>query len=136
RRPHDRRRRRADVADVALVARAAGLNVRAPASDERLQRTRGRRAMADASERNAADALIVGAGPVGLTAAIALTMHGVRCRIVDRNAARTDKSKALVLWSRSLELLDDLGGAAPFVDAGTRGHGASLYAGAKRLVHA
>jgi 2-polyprenyl-6-methoxyphenol hydroxylase-like FAD-dependent oxidoreductase len=92
--------------------------------------------MADASERNAADALIVGAGPVGLTAAIALTMHGVRCRIVDRNAARTDKSKALVLWSRSLELLDDLGGAAPFVDAGTRGHGASLYAGAKRLVHA
>jgi len=80
--------------------------------------------------------LVVGAGPVGLTAALALTRQGVRCRIVDRNAARTDKSKALVLWSRSLEVLDGLGGAGPFLAAGMRAHGASLYGGGRRLVHA
>ena len=90
--------------------------------------------MADAT--NTEDVLIVGAGPVGLTAALALTRHGVRCRIVDRNACRTDKSKALVLWSRTLELLDGLGGAERFVDAGMRAHGASLYGHGKRLVHA
>ena len=82
------------------------------------------------------DVLIVGAGPVGLTAALALTRNGVRCRIVDRNESRTDKSKALVLWSRTLELLDGLGGAGRFLDVGIRAHGASLYGHGKRLVHA
>jgi 2-polyprenyl-6-methoxyphenol hydroxylase-like FAD-dependent oxidoreductase len=92
--------------------------------------------MSDTGASGAADVLVVGAGPVGLTAALALTRHGVRCRIVDQNAARTDKSKALVLWSRSLEILDGLGGAGPFVAAGMRAHGASLYAEGRRLVHA
>ncbi|MBY0278594.1 FAD-dependent monooxygenase [Candidatus Binatia bacterium] len=86
--------------------------------------------------QESADVLIVGAGPVGLTAALALTRNGVSCRIVDRNAARTDKSKALVLWSRTLELLDGLGGVERFLDAGMRAHGASLYGHGKRLVHA
>ena len=40
--------------------------------------------------------LIVGAGPVGLTLANELVRHGVAVRIVDKAAARTDKSKALV----------------------------------------
>ena len=50
--------------------------------------------------------LIVGAGPVGLTLATELARYGVSVRIVDRAPHRTDKSKALVLWSRTLELLD------------------------------
>lgn len=91
--------------------------------------------MADET-KNMGDVLIVGAGPVGLTAALALTRNGMRCRIVDCNECRTDKSKALVLWSRSLELLDGLGGAGRFVDLGIRAHGASLYGHGKRLVHA
>ena len=53
--------------------------------------------------------LIAGAGPVGLTLANELVRHGISVRIVDKNAERTDKSKALVLWSRSLELFDDAG---------------------------
>ena len=80
-----------------------------------------------ADEGTEGEVLIVGAGPVGLTAALALTRNGVRCRIVDRNESRTDKSKALVLWSRTLELLDGLGGAGRFLDVGIRAHGASLY---------
>lgn len=82
-----------------------------------------------------AEALVVGAGPVGLALAIELERHGVACRIIDRNEQRTDKSKALVLWSRSLEILDDMGGAAPFVAAGMPGHGMSLYDRGKRLLH-
>jgi 2-polyprenyl-6-methoxyphenol hydroxylase-like FAD-dependent oxidoreductase len=63
--------------------------------------------------------LIVGAGPVGLTLACELTRYKVPLRIVDKAAQRTDKSKALVLWSRTLELLDRGDqGAAPFVEAG------------------
>jgi len=92
--------------------------------------------MAEETAKLAADVLIVGAGPVGLTTALALTQHGVPCRIIDRNAERTDKSKALVLWSRSLEILDDLGGATPFLAAGMRAHGASLYGNGMRLVQA
>jgi 2-polyprenyl-6-methoxyphenol hydroxylase-like FAD-dependent oxidoreductase len=73
------------------------------------------------------DALVVGAGPVGLTVAAELARHEVRCRIVDRSAAPSDKSKALVLWPRTLELLD-LGGAAdPFVAAGLPVHVARLF---------
>ena len=55
------------------------------------------------------DVLIVGAGPVGLTMAAALNQHGLSCRLIDKAAAPTDKSKALVVWSRTLELLDNLG---------------------------
>jgi len=50
--------------------------------------------------------LIAGAGPVGLTLANELTRYGIGVRIVDPAAERTDKSKALVLWSRTLELFD------------------------------
>jgi 2-polyprenyl-6-methoxyphenol hydroxylase-like FAD-dependent oxidoreductase len=63
--------------------------------------------------------LIVGAGPVGLTLACELTRYRVPVRIVDKAAQRTDKSKAIVLWSRTLELLDRGDrGSAPFVEAG------------------
>jgi 2-polyprenyl-6-methoxyphenol hydroxylase-like FAD-dependent oxidoreductase len=62
--------------------------------------------------------LIVGAGPVGLTLAIELARFGVPFRIIDKAAQRTDKSKALVMWSRSLELLEPSGVSHQLVDAG------------------
>ena len=43
----------------------------------------------------AVDVLIVGAGPVGLTMAAALTSQGMTCRIIDKAPAPSDKSKAL-----------------------------------------
>jgi 2-polyprenyl-6-methoxyphenol hydroxylase-like FAD-dependent oxidoreductase len=67
--------------------------------------------------------LIVGAGPVGLTMASELARYGIPVRIIDKAAHRTDKSKALVVWSRTLELLDRGGGSAPFIDAGFKTDG-------------
>ena len=75
--------------------------------------------------------LISGAGPVGLTLANELVRHGISVRIVDKSAARTDKSKALVLWSRTLELFDDAGYAKDFMSSGMQGHGAQISTGKK-----
>src|ERR1700754_516869 len=75
--------------------------------------------------------LIVGAGPVGMTMASELVRYGVPVRIIDKAAQRTDKSKALVVWSRTLELLDRGGGSAPFVDAGFKAEAVNFIAGDK-----
>ncbi|MGC2402905.1 MAG: FAD-dependent monooxygenase [Acidobacteriaceae bacterium] len=64
------------------------------------------------------DVLIAGAGPVGMTMAIELARYGVAVRIVDKAPERTDKSKALVIWSRTLELLERSGCTAVLIDAG------------------
>jgi 2-polyprenyl-6-methoxyphenol hydroxylase-like FAD-dependent oxidoreductase len=79
------------------------------------------------------DALIVGAGPVGLTMAAELSRHGLRCRLIDKSPTATDKSKALVLWSRSLELLAGAGAVEPFLAAGMRVLRAGLHRGSERL---
>lgn len=81
--------------------------------------------------------LIVGAGPVGLTLAASLRRLGVPVRIVDTQPARTDKSKALVVWSRTLELLDiEADGCADaFIAAGLEGTGARMFANGRELFH-
>jgi 2-polyprenyl-6-methoxyphenol hydroxylase-like FAD-dependent oxidoreductase len=76
-----------------------------------------------------ASVLIAGAGPIGLTMANELARYGVAVRIVDKAAARTDKSKALVLWPRTLELLLHGGYVEPFLKAGNVAHGAQLSDG-------
>ncbi len=83
----------------------------------------------------AVEVLIVGAGPVGLTMAAALTQHGVPCRIIDKAAVPSDKSKALVVWSRTLELLDNLDLAETFVRNGMKATAVSIYGKGTRLVH-
>ena len=75
--------------------------------------------------------LVVGAGPVGMTMASELARYAVSVRIVDKAAERTDKSKALVIWSRTLELLDRGGGSAPFVEAGFKAQAVNIIAGDK-----
>ncbi|MFC9927156.1 FAD-dependent monooxygenase [Streptomyces sp. NPDC127190] len=56
--------------------------------------------------------LVVGAGPVGLTAATELLRREVPVRCVDRAPGPSPLSKALAVWPRTLELLRRLGGAA------------------------
>jgi 2-polyprenyl-6-methoxyphenol hydroxylase-like FAD-dependent oxidoreductase len=75
--------------------------------------------------------LVVGAGPVGMTMACELARYGISVRIIDKAAQRTDKSKALVVWSRTLELLDRGGGSAPFIDAGFKAKAVNFIAGDK-----
>jgi hypothetical protein len=69
-----------------------------------------------------------GGWPVGLTAATELARYGIAVRIVDKAPQRTDKSKAVVLWSRTLELLDRGGGSAPFREAGFNIHAVNVVA--------
>jgi 2-polyprenyl-6-methoxyphenol hydroxylase-like FAD-dependent oxidoreductase len=54
--------------------------------------------------------LVVGAGPVGLTAAAILIGRGVDVRVIDRAAGPSEFSKALLVWPRTLEVLRRLGG--------------------------
>ncbi|MEO8747307.1 MAG: FAD-dependent monooxygenase [Rhodanobacter sp.] len=77
--------------------------------------------------------LIVGAGPVGLTMAAELARYGVPVRIIDRAAQATSTSKALVLWARTLELMDRMGCTQSFLDNGLRAHGATLRSGGELL---
>ena len=77
--------------------------------------------------------MIIGAGPVGMTLAAELARYGIKPRIVDKAARRTDKSKALVLWSRTLELLDRGIGSAPFRAAGFTVDAVNFATGHKRI---
>ena len=77
--------------------------------------------------------LIVGAGPVGLTMAAELVRYGIPVRLIDRSAQPTQTSKALVLWSRTLELFDRMGCTQAFLDAGLAVHGASIRSGSSVL---
>ena len=73
--------------------------------------------------------LIVGAGPVGLTLAGELARYGVSVRLIDRSPEPTQTSKALVVWSRTLELMDRMGCTPAFLDTGLRAHRASIRSG-------
>src|SRR5690349_18322008 len=53
--------------------------------------------------------LVVGAGPVGMTAALSLARYGVPCVLVDRQFDTTDHPKLDYVSSRSMELLRPLG---------------------------
>ena len=61
--------------------------------------------------------LIVGAGPVGLTLATECRRHGVSFRIIDKNPAPSVHSKALAIWSGTLEHLAAAGLADCFLEA-------------------
>ena len=64
--------------------------------------------------------LVVGAGPTGLTLAIALTLGGVPVRVVEKALAPAGVSKALAVWPGSLEAFAGLGVVEQFVATGRR----------------
>jgi 2-polyprenyl-6-methoxyphenol hydroxylase-like FAD-dependent oxidoreductase len=73
--------------------------------------------------------LIAGAGPVGLAMAADLARYGVSVRLIEKSPERTDKSKALVLWSRTLELMDRMNCSAPFLTTGKKVTAVNITAG-------
>ena len=79
--------------------------------------------------------LVTGAGPVGLAMAAELARYGLSVRIVDKAPQRTDKSKALVIWSRTLELADRMGCGAALLNAGVRVTKVNIVDGSKQIAH-
>jgi 2-polyprenyl-6-methoxyphenol hydroxylase-like FAD-dependent oxidoreductase len=77
--------------------------------------------------------LVVGAGPVGLTMAAELARYGIKVRIVDKSSGRSTTSKALAVWSRTLELLERADCAQAFVAKGRKMDGMNVYSGGKRV---
>jgi 2-polyprenyl-6-methoxyphenol hydroxylase-like FAD-dependent oxidoreductase len=63
------------------------------------------------------EVLVVGAGPVGLTAAVELRRQGVDCRIIDRLPAPLPYAKAVGVQPRTLEIWDAMGLAREALDA-------------------
>ena len=79
--------------------------------------------------------LVAGAGPTGLMMALGLTLHGAPCRIIDRAPAPSDKSKAIAIHARTLEIFESLGIAEEVVRRGHKLHGMHLAADGREVIH-
>ena len=73
--------------------------------------------------------LIVGAGPVGLAAALFLAGEGIGTRLVDMNPQPSRQSKALAVNPRTLEILEAVGLTQRMLAIGTKIAGACLWRG-------
>lgn len=71
--------------------------------------------------------LVVGAGPVGLTAAIELRRRGVAARVVDRLETPPQYAKAVGIQPRTLEVWEDMGIAGTMLDASTAFEGQIVF---------
>ncbi|HVX11338.1 MAG TPA: FAD-dependent monooxygenase [Pirellulales bacterium] len=81
------------------------------------------------------DALVVGAGPTGLTMAIELARHGLRPRIIDKSPQPSQTSKALAVHARTLEFFDRIGIADQALAEGRKLHGINVHSQRQRIVH-
>ncbi|GGC61001.1 FAD-dependent oxidoreductase [Undibacterium terreum] len=64
--------------------------------------------------------IVVGAGPVGLAAAIDLAQQGISVVLVDDDCTLSSGSRAICFSKRSLDIFDRLGCGQPMVDKGVR----------------
>ena len=72
--------------------------------------------------------LVVGAGPTGLTMAAVLARYGLTPRIIDKALVPpADRSRAIVIQARTLELFDDLGIVTNVLDAALVVSGANVF---------
>ena len=78
------------------------------------------------------EVLVVGAGPVGLVAAMFLQQYGVRVEIVDMHQRTTQHSYALAIHPRTLRILDEAGLADALIKAGRKLTKVAYYEGRER----
>lgn len=81
------------------------------------------------------DVLIVGSGPTGLLLAAQLARHGITPRLIDKNPQPSDKSKALAVFARTLEIFDELGIAQEAIARGRLLYGGNIYSQLDRIAH-
>ena len=81
------------------------------------------------------DVLVVGAGPSGLVTAAELARHGTVPRIIDKARNGSERSKALAVHARTLEVFDDMGIVDVALARGRRLHGASAFSAGSRIAH-
>lgn len=79
------------------------------------------------------DVLIVGAGPVGLAAAVQAIRHGLSVRVIDKGSSRSIHSKALVVHSRSLEIFQEMGIAPCVLESGRKFEALNIHSTHRRL---
>ncbi|WP_035847276.1 FAD-dependent oxidoreductase [Kitasatospora azatica] len=78
--------------------------------------------------------LVVGAGPVGLTAAHELARHGVRVRLVDAADGPAVTSRALATHARTLETYAQMGVVDELLPRGQRVEHFTLHQNGRRLI--
>ncbi|HVH29858.1 MAG TPA: FAD-dependent monooxygenase [Vicinamibacterales bacterium] len=78
------------------------------------------------------EVLVVGAGPVGLVAALFLQQHGVRVEIIDMHQRTTQHSYALAIHPRTLRILDEAGLSEALIAAGRKLTKVAYYEGRER----
>ncbi|MFJ8546471.1 FAD-dependent oxidoreductase [Streptomyces sp. NPDC093586] len=79
-------------------------------------------------------AVVVGAGPVGLTAAHELARRGVRVRLVDAADGPAPTSRAVAVHPRTLETFAQMGIVDELLPRGRKNRAFTMYAGGRRLV--
>ena len=78
------------------------------------------------------DVLVVGAGPVGLVAAVFLHQYGVRVEIIDMHQRTTQHSYALAIHPRTLRILDQAELSEELIGAGRKLTHVAYYEGRER----
>ncbi len=77
--------------------------------------------------------LIVGAGPVGLTLACSLRLHGVDCLVIDKTSGPVRESRATDIHARTMEIGATLGITEALLARGKRSHAAWFYSKGHRV---